>query len=60
MSIEGEKILGWAVWTDNIDDAALYTVNQREQALHALRTWKNQGARMVALVQHPDTPNIEK
>lgn len=47
-------IVGWAVYRDNVEDAALYTLKQEAEAISAAIRW---GARVNALIFHPNSPS---
>jgi hypothetical protein len=46
-------IIGWAVFSKDIRDAAMYNLNQKDEAFDAAKRW---GASIIALVLHPDAP----
>lgn len=52
---DAPRIVGWAVFTSDIESAAIYNLEQREQAFEAVKAW---GASMVALCQHPESPDL--
>jgi hypothetical protein len=51
------SIVGWAVFIagNSIDQAAIYNLEQREQAFAAARRWP---ASICALVLHPSCPQL--
>ena len=48
-------IIGWMVHTAEISHAALYNLNQREDAFDAAKRW---GASITALAVHPQAPSV--
>lgn len=48
-------IVGWAVFTKGIEQAAMFNLDQREQAFESAKRW---GASIQAVVLHPDSPEL--
>lgn len=54
---EDPKIIGWAVFTEDIEHAAMFNLDQREQAFESAKRW---GASISALSLHKASPAVER
>ena len=49
------SIVGWAVFTKGIEQAAMFNLDQHDQAFESAKRW---GASIQAVVLHPDSPQL--
>ncbi len=50
------RIIGYAVFTKRIEQAALYNLDQAGEAFDAVNRWP--GASIIGLVAHPSAPEL--